>query len=481
MKSARALLNSGAEIIRLPLRKQRREDELAFLPAALEITETPPSPLGRTIGATIIALFCLALLWAAIGRVDIIASAPGKIVPSGRVKLIQPFETGVVRAINVRDGQHVKAGDALIELDPTMSEAEESHIRSDLISAKLDVARLTAALNDVADANFLLNPPAGTSSELVDMQKKFLVRQIDEFKAKLASLDAQLAQKEAERASVTATIRKLEATHPLLHERAEILKGLTDRQLASKLTYLETAQLLAENEADLSVQKSRLNEADAAVTAVANTRAEAEAEYHRKIFSDLEEAERKAAGLGGDLAKAEQRTKLQVLTAPVDGVVQQLSVHTLGGVVKPAEQLAVVVPSDSTLEVDAMISNREVGFVHEGQDAKIKVDAFNFTRYGMLHGNVISLSPDAILQDASASGMRKPSDAAEGASAPKNQELNYEVRISLDRTQIPIENTFASLSPGMTVAAEIKTGSRSVLSYLLSPLLRSANESLHER
>ena len=147
MKSARAAIAATKNVVSFPLGGESREkDDLAFLPAALEIVETPPSPIGHAIGATIVALFCIALIWASFGHVDIIATASGKIVPSGRVKLIQPFETGVVRAIHVRDGQSVKAGDVLIELDPTMTTAEQEHIRSDLIAAQLDIARLRAAL-----------------------------------------------------------------------------------------------------------------------------------------------------------------------------------------------------------------------------------------------------------------------------------------------------------------------------------------------
>ena len=149
MKSAKAAIEATKKVISFPGARERREkDELAFLPAALEIVETPPSPIGRAIGATLIALFCLALIWASFGHVDIVASAPGKIVPSGRVKLIQPFETGVVRAIHIHDGQSVKAGEVLIELDPTMTTAEEEHIRNDLVAAQLDIARLRAALSD---------------------------------------------------------------------------------------------------------------------------------------------------------------------------------------------------------------------------------------------------------------------------------------------------------------------------------------------
>ena len=175
----------------------------------------------------------------------------------------------------------------------------------------------------------------------------FLIKQVEENRAKLAALDRQRAQKEAERTTIVATIQKLEATAPLIQQRVDIRKYLADKELGSKLTYLETAQQLTENENDLVVQKSRLQEALAAVAVITETRAQADAEFRRTLFGELAEAERKAGGLADDLAKAERRTKLQLLTAPVDGVVQQLSVHTVGGVVTPAQQLAVIVPADA--------------------------------------------------------------------------------------------------------------------------------------
>jgi hemolysin D len=476
MKSAKAAIEVAKT------RKRRETDELAFLPAALEIVETPPSPIGRAIGGTIVALFCLALIWAAFGQVDIVAFASGKIVPSGRVKLIQPFETGVVRVIHVHDGQSVKAGDVLIELDPTMTAAEAEHIRSDLIAAQLDIARLRAELSDSDDPDSAFQPPTGASTNQIAMERQFLLRQTEEYRAKLASLDGQRAQKAAERDTTAALIDKLEAEEPIITQRVDIRKSLADRELGSRITYLENLQQLTENQKDAAVQKSRLAEANAAVAAVTETRAQAVAEFHRALFGELAEAERKAAGLSGDLAKAKERTKLQVLTAPVDGVVQQLSVHTVGGVVTPAQQLAVVVPSDTVLEVDAMISNRDIGFVHIGQDAQIKIDTFNFTRYGLLHGQVLSVSQDAIVRDAPPDKTKEDRGGAEGASSePKGQELSYAARVSLDQTQIQVDDALAKLSPGMAVTVEIKTGSRAVITYLLSPLLRHAHDSMHER
>jgi hemolysin D len=483
MKSARAAIEATKKVVPMPPARERREkDELAFLPAALEIVETPPSPIGRAIGALLVALFCLALIWASFGHVDIVASAAGKIVPSGRVKLIQPFETGVVRAIHIHDGQSVKAGDVLIELDPTMTVADEEHIKNDLVAAQLDIARARAALSDSASPEGEFRPPAGASSALVNMQREFLAKQIEEQRAKVASLDRQRAQKEAERATVSATIQKLEASTPLIQARVDIRRYLSDKELGSRLTYLETLQQLTENDQDLVVQKSRLKEADAALAAIIETRAQADAEFERRLFVELAEAERKAGGFADDLARAEGRTKLQSLTAPVDGVVQQLSVHTIGGVVTPAEKLAVLVPADAVLEVEATISNRDIGFVHPGQDAQIKIDTFNFTRYGLLHGRVVSVSPDAIVretpQDRGNDGAKRVDNES---SEPRGQEYIYSARISLDQTQIQVDDLVANLSPGMAVTVEIRTGSRAVISYLLSPLLRYKHNSMRER
>ena len=480
MKSAESAVKN---VVALPRGASRHDKgELAFLPAALEIVETPPSPIGRAIALTIITLFCLALAWASLGEVDIIASAPGKIIPGGRTKVIQPFETGVVRAIHVHDGQRVQAGQILIELDPTMNEADRNHLRSDLVSAQLDVARLRAALSGSADPVTEFRPPAAAPSSLVAMQRQFLVSQTGEFAAKIAALDRQRAQKEAERATIAATIGKLDATIPILQERVDIRKGLADKELVSKITYLETLHQLVDQQQNHKVQESRHREAEAALAAIIETRAQAEAEYRRTLLSDLVEAERKVAGLSEDLLKAEQRTKFQALTAPVDGVVEQLAVHTIGGVVTPAQALLVVVPADSRLEIEAMVSNRDIGFVRPGQDAEVKVDTFNFTRYGLLHSNVVSVSQDAIVHDKPQDKTGDKVPGAEGStSEPKGQGLVYAARIALDRAQMQIDDNLVNLSPGMAVTVEIKTGSRRVISYLLSPLLRYRQESLRER
>jgi len=467
----------------LPFRaglKSREREELEFLPAALEIVETPPSPIGRAIGATVVGLFVLALAWASLGHVDIVATAPGKIIPTGYSKVIQPFETGVVHAILVANGQNVNAGDVLIELDSTINEGEINHLRSDLQSAQLDIARLRAALADTDDPLAAFHPPQGANSALVAMQRQFLLAQVSEHRAKIAALDGQRAQKEAELGTIAATVDKLEAVIPTIEERVNIRKALSE--YSNRLQYYEVLQQLTESQQERLVQKSHLKEARAAVAAIVETRGQTNAEYRRTLFGELAEAERKAGGLAADLSKAEQRTKLQQLTAPVSGMVQQLSVHTVGGVVTPAQSLAVIVPSDSQLEIEAMVSNRDVGFVHAGDEVEIKVDTFDFTRYGLLHGKVLSVSSDAIVRD---NPGQKPNEKDPGSatttSEPKGQELAYAARISVDRAQMQVEDKKVNLSPGMAITAEIKTGSRLIISYLLSPLVRYKQETLRER
>jgi hemolysin D len=460
---------------------KRDRHELAFLPAALEIVETPPSPIGRAIGATIIVLFTLAVLWATFGHVDIVATATGKIIPNGHSKVIQPFETGVVRAIHVTDGQTVKEGDALIELDPTINASETTHLQSDLQSAELDIARLTAALADTVDPVAAFHPQDGANPSLVAMARQFLVAQVAEHKAKIAALDGQKEQKAAELGTIQANIDKLDAVIPTIQERVKIRKQLNE--YGSQLQYFEVLQQLVESQQERLVQESRYKEAQAALAAITDTRSQTDAEYRRNVFSDLNDAERKAAGYTADLAKAQQRTKLQLLTAPVDGVVQQLAVHTVGGVVTPAQTLLVIVPSDSRLEIEAMVNNHDIGFVHAGDEVEIKVDTFDFTRYGLLHGKVLSLSSDSIVRDLpnDKSNDNKTTAGPSSSSEPKGQELSYAARISLDRTQMQVEDKLVNLSPGMAVTAEIKTGSRRIISYLLSPLMKYAGDSLRER
>jgi hemolysin D len=463
----------------------REDTARQFLPAALEILETPASPAGRTIAATIILFFAIAVVWAVFGHVDIIATASGKIVPTGRTKTIQPLETGIVSAIDVQDGDHVTAGQVLIELDRTVTQAERKHIAQDLVASQLDVVRL-AALRDAFDVGTIprnLVTPAGASEADLARTRSSMRAQAAEQMAKLASLNQQIEQKLAESQSITATIAKIDASLPLVEEGATVRRKAMEIQYGNRIAYLDAQTKLVEQQNERVVQTRKTVEIAAARQALEQQIEQTKAAYEHQVLNDLSDAEKKVAELSQDLVKAEQKTSEQILRSPIDGAVQQLVLHTVGGVVTPAQQLMVIVPADSYLEAEAMISNRDIGFVSAGQAAEVKIDTFNFTRYGLLQGRVVSVSQDAIVRDKpnAKTGTSKAGGSLSDSSEPEGQELLYSARVSFDETQMQVEDKMVNLAPGMAVTVEIKTGTRRLIEYLMSPLLRYRHESLRER
>ncbi len=472
---------NASRLIALPFsaarRTRRSAHEREFLPAALEIIETPASPAGRAIGYAIVAFFVLAVAWSCLGQVDVIATARGKIIPSVRTKVVQPLEIGTVRAIHVQEGQAVRAGDPLIELDPTANAAETDRLAAELEIVSLDAARLRAALSDAPDPVAAFEAPPAATAAQTRLYHQLLANQVAEYRAKLAVLDRQRAQHEADRAAVAATVDKLTAAIPMLRERAETKRYLANQGTSSKMSALELEQNLTEYQHELLVQKSRLVEAEASLAGIAEQRAQATAEYRRTALSDLATAEQKIASLTQEVVKATKKTDLQRLSAPVDGTVQQLAVHTIGGVVTPGQTLMVIVPRDSQLEIEATVENRDIGFVAEGNPVEIKIETFNFTKYGLLHGTVIQLAHDAVAPERPS----QQADPRQPAPAPPPQEPVYTARISLDRDTMAIDGRDVALGPGMSVTAEIKTGRRRVIEYVLSPVLKYAHESIRER
>jgi hemolysin D len=368
------------------------------------------------------------------------------------------------------------------QLPAKFSGAESDRLSQDMIAAQLDVARLTALLSVGDDPGASFVAPDGATAAQIQLHRTLLAHQLEEFRAKLANLDRQITQAEATHAGAAADVQKLTLSIPLLQQRVSAFKTLVDHGWGEKLQYLQLSQDLVEHQQELESNKAKLAETAAALSALKEQRRQADAEFRRTNFADLSQGQQKAATAQQQLLGAQEHQRLQTLTAPVDGTVQQLAVHTVGGVVTPAQQLMALVPADSHLEIEAMISNRDIGFIHEGQEAEIKIDTFNFTKYGLLHGAVLSLSQDAITRDKPADKAGdKQQGAQEKTSEPQGQELVYAARVSLDRARMQIDERLVNLTPGMAVTVEIKTGSRRVIEYLLSPLLRYKQESLRER
>jgi hemolysin D len=442
--------------------RPRLPHEAQFLPAALELQETPVSPAPRIAMWLLIVFACIAVLWAIFGRMDVVATAHGKIVPNDRTKVIQPFETATVKAIRVVDGQSVKAGEVLIELDTTNTSADTTRIANDLVTAQVQAARAKALLSAIASGKA---PAIGRVADIVAnrlaQEQRMLEGQYDEYKAKLSRIDADIGKREAELRSTQEIVRKLEQTAPIARQRAQDFKDLVEKNFISKHGYLEKEQVRIEQEADLATQRSRLKELTAALQEGRSQRTALVAETRRLALDSLNEAEQKATTYSQELIKAESRGKLMTLTAPVDGTVQQLAVHTVGGVVTPAQPLMMVVPKDNPIEVEAYVENKDIGFVNPGQEAVVKVETFPFTKYGTIDAKVTHVSNDAV------------NDEKRG--------LIFPARVNLSRATIQVENKTVNLSPGMAVTVEVKTAQRRVVEYFLSPLLQYKDESLRER
>jgi len=474
---------NSAKVITFPKLWQSRRDEREFLPAALEIIETPASPAGRAIAGTIMGFLCIAIVWASFGKIDIIATTQGRIIPTGKSKVVQPLETGVVKTIYVADGEAVKAGDKLVEIDPTDDAADETRLAYDLAQDRLDVARLRALLAN--DPKAFDDVSTGADPASVLRARRHMDAQDTEHQAKLASIERQMAGKEAERAQSRAAIEKLESTLPLVTEQRDIRRKLLANFYGSRIFYLQTEQQVVETQHGIEEEKHRQASIGEQLAALERQRDESDADYKKGLYADLSKAETDATEHSQNIAKATQKRALRMLTAPVDGTVQQLAIHTIGGIVTPAEQLMVIVPKDSKLEIEAMLPNKDVGFVHKGQDAEIKVEAFTFTRYGLLHGTVTSISQDAVsTQDAAVSDRNSRSDVSDppkDETERQSRQASYVAHVSLKEPVIETEDGLTPLEPGMAVTTEIKTGQRSVISYLLSPLMRYKQEGLRER
>ena len=436
--------------------------EAQFLPAALSLQETPVSPAPRMAMWLLITFAALALLWAIFGHIDVVATAQGKIVPNGRTKTIQPFETATVKVIHVADGQTVKAGDVLIELDATTAQADKDRIIGDLAMSRLQAERGKAMLAALKSGKPpLLQRPADIDNALFEEAQRLLLGQHGEYIAKLKRIEAEISMREAELRSTQELVHKLEQTLPIAKQRAEDLKNLVDLRYVSRHDYLEREQARIEQEADLANQRSRLKEIQAAMREAHGQSTQMSAETRRVSLDSITEGQQKSATLAQELLKADSRNKLMQLKAPVDGTIQQLAIHTVGGVVTPAQPVMLIVPRDNPLEVEAFIENKDIGFVNPNQDAEVKIETFQYTKYGSIHANVTSVSHDAINDE--------------------KHRLIYSTRVKMERTTINVDGTEVNLSPGMAVSVEIKTGKRRVIEYFLNPLLQYQHESLRER
>lgn len=395
---------------------KRLRDEYDFLPAHLELTEKPVSPLPRIVARTIMIFLVLAILISVFYKVEIVAVAPGQLILNGRSKVIQPLETSRVNKVYVRNGEKVKKGQLLISLSAIGAEAENAQNKSVLAQSRLDEQRLEALL---------------------------------------------IRQKTAEQAAIKSRIAKLEQQKRIIQIKLSDMRSLYKKQAISKHQLLDQENQYVEIINELEVLKSQIREASEAVAHAHNEYRLLKQTFRRDLMEQLNQLRDTIQQVTYELDKNRERLDALQITSPVDGVVQQLATFTQGGVVTTAQTLMVIVPEHDHLDAKIKISNKDIGFVSPGQDVVIKVESFPYTRHGYLHGIVKTVSSEAI------------EDNQKG--------LYFDGEIMLLDSVMMVEGKEVRMTSGMNITAEIITGYRRVIDFVLSPIKGTIHESMTER
>jgi hemolysin D len=464
-------------------------EDREFLPAAVEILETPPSVIAVSFIWLICAIFAAAIAWSYFGKLDIYAVASGKLQLAGRSKVVQPLDPGKVAAVLVENGSRVKQGDVLLELDPTETAADQEKLTRDLSSAEAEAARRKSAIEQARRDSAASPQPIAFNPETSDVvrrrEERVLAADLAQLAASVASLQADLEKSEATERRLRDSIAQRENLIALTKERVEMRQTLDTRGAGSRALVIDA---LTQYETELTTQTSetgQLRETAAGIQVTRRKMTETVSQFVADQSQKLAEAERKRDQIMQDLVKARNKNARTRLTAPVSGVVQQLAVTTVGQVVNSGQSLMTIVPLDAPLEIEAMILNKDIGFVEPGQPAVVKVDAFPFTRYGTLVGTVTKVSSDAVdmrdspnLSDAAAAVKVQGMSPNTGSSRP---ELAFPATIKLERRSIDVDGREVNLTPGMTATVEINTGRRRVIDYALSPLREAIGQTGHER
>lgn len=445
---------------------RRSAEELAFLPAHLELTETPLSAAPKWAARLIMAFALLALLWSWFGHIDIVATATGKTSSGSRSKTIQPLETAVVKAVYVRDGQQVKQGETLLELeavgtDSDVAQSEQafqaaflSKLRHEALLAALESRTLPQLDKAAALEQGIGEGDIAAAQVLAQNQYQAWAAQDEQLQSALRGHQAQLQAAQAQE-------QKLAAVGKIERQKTADYRTLKAENFISEHAYLEQESKSLSNENDLKSTRSEIRQIQAAISQAEQSRTLNTQNLKRDTLDALRQADEQIDQYRSQTDRAKQRKGLMSIESPVDGSVQELSTYTIGGVVQAAQKLMTIVPNDDQMEVEALILNKDIGFIEPGQQAVIKIESFPYTRYGYLTGQVKTVSHDA--------------------ASHEQLGLVYTTLITLDKNTLVIDGKTVRLTAGMNVSAEIKTGRRRVLDYLLSPLQTKIDESFRER
>jgi len=438
-----------------------REKETEFLPAILEVTETPPSPTGRIVMWSILILVVAALAWSFLGHINEVAVAAGKVIPSGQVKTVQVKNKGIVKEINVTEGQLVKEGDVLVVLDPTTTTADYDSLKKRAAYYKLDIQRLTAELTQ----------QPFTPEEDPDLEPHDLAAEIALYQSRTSDYRT---QRQSRVDVIDQKIARLQATQASYEKYAEVLAieqekearliDLSEQNAISEFQLLEQQSKTIEYAKNAQSQLDEINSIRAEIAEAQQNLANVDASYHKDIMTALVEAKKEYYTVTESIKKADEDSRMATIYAPISGRVYNLDIHTLGGIVTDAQPLMQIVPEDAKLEFEVYADNKDIGFIKVGQEAEVKVETFNFQKFGMYKAEVMEISADAVDE-------------------PNDQQRNKKFKLLLDPTSndINVYGQPARLEIGMNVSAEIKIKEKRIIDFFLDPFRRYTSEALRER
>ncbi len=429
------------------------------MPSTNEVLERPPVPMARAVVLLLAVLAALALGWSCLARMDIVVSGTGTVVPRGRVKLVQPLEAGVITEIVVREGEQVHKGDLLVRMDATESMADLHRLARELSIVRLTVSRISAQL--AGDPELFMGSEDDDPEEIA-LQRRLLLQALETWQEKIKAMKQDISRTEAELESTRLRAEWLEKSLPLAEKLYAKKRAMAKKKMMASGQFLQARIEINEARKNLELARGQLREQELRLAAIREEKRLTESQYRQNLLTELAEMRKKQETLIQQKAKAKKRMENRELRSPVDGIVQQLTINTVGGVVTAAQPLMTIVPTDAGLEIEARILNKDIGSVREGQKVSVKVAAFPYTRHGDLSGVIEWVGRDAVMD--------------------KQMGPIYPVRISLTDTVMPnaVHGRRGTILPGMTVTTDIKVGRRRVIHYFLGPILRYRDQSLKE-
>ena len=444
-------------------------DPLNFSPPLLRLQDAAPHPLGRCVLWVLLGLLAALLIWALIARLDIVAVAEGKLVPQTYLKIVQPADSGIVKAILVREGESVKAGQVLMRLDTQISEADTRMIDADYQRKRLTLRRIEAEL---AGQPFMFqsgDPPA-------------LPQEIAaQYRANRGALEAALAEENSRRvkaqqdmAAAEQIKKKIEQVLPHYKDQDKAYEKLVRDGFVGALMGSDKKRERLEKEQELQTQGYLIESARASLLQSEKRLAQINSDYRRQLHAERNEIQGQFDKLAQEVAKQTHRRSLLELRASQDGVIKDIATHSVGAVVQPGTILLTLVPANDILRAEIWLSNEDIGFVREGQPVKLKFAAFPFQKYGMIEGALLHVSADAADGNAASPG-------AQNDTTRKDQRLRYKALVELRQMHLDMEGRHYALTAGMQAQAEIWLGDRTVMDYLLSPIKKAWHEAARER